>query len=72
MTIYEANHRYAYELGQDIGHANSKVQADLLNGLAGAFENYSEFDRDMQLHYIAMDMTTGAKKVFASLAAEVS
>lgn len=70
MSAYTALERLAEPIGRDIGRANSKVQADLLNGLftgmpsaaAGAHAD------DMQAAYVVDDLTPRAKRWIILLA----
>lgn len=54
--------RLAYEIGKDYGVADSKVQADLLNGFfAGFLWNQDAVATGNQAFYISQDLTPSAK-----------
>lgn len=66
---YTAVQRMADAIGFDIGAANSKVQADLLNGLARAlYRGQQDIDVERQNCYIVDDMTPQARKYITELA----
>ncbi len=66
MSAFTAVERLAEDIGRDIGRSNSKVQADLLNGLADGLAPCH--DADLQACYIVDDLTPLAKKWITRLA----
>ncbi len=66
-----ANDKYATELGFDYGaSSNSDVQARFLEGFAQGMK-YGERGFEMQLHYIAHDLSPRARQFYAELAGQV-
>ena len=71
-TAFTSIERMADPIGFDIGNSNSKVQADLLNGVARAL--WGGADRrevEMQNAYITDDLTAQAKQWITNLAAMI-
>ena len=64
--------RMADPIGFDIGNSNSKVQADLFNGLArGVCGGLQRREVEMQNAYITDDLTAQAKQWITNLAAMI-
>lgn len=63
-----ANDKYAREVGFDYGHATSLVQAQLLNGFAEGMRGDRGYNADMQISYIAHDLTPGSKALIKRIA----
>ncbi|MDN6759006.1 MAG: hypothetical protein L0L76_10435 [Yaniella sp.] len=73
-NIIHSNVHYARDIGFDYGHADSKVQADLFNGLAQGFKTFTGgrgVAHDMQMSYMADGLTDTAKKFITDLAENV-
>jgi len=65
---YTAVQRFADALGFDVGQTNSKVQAELLNGLArGLSRGQQRIDVERQNCYIVEDLTRQAKDYLTEL-----
>jgi len=66
---YTAVQRMADAIGFDVGQANSKVQADLLNGLARAMNRGQQhIEVERQNCYIVEDLTPEAREYITELA----
>jgi len=69
---YTAVQRMADAIGFDVGQANSKVQAELLNGLARAMNRGQErINVERQNCYIVEDLTPQAREYITALAAMI-
>lgn len=69
--ITMANDKYATELGFDYGASSgSGVQAKFLEGFAQGMK-YGERGFEMQLHYVAHDLSPKAREFFAMLGTEI-
>lgn len=74
MSVFAAVQRLAEPIGLDVGRSYSRVQADLLNGLAkGIVENGNPthgdpLDVGMQCAYISDDLSDKAKSFIVKLA----
>lgn len=71
MSAYTALERLAEPIGRDIGRANSKVQADLLNGLFTGVSTTGPpgaHADEMQAAYITDDLTPRARSWIILLA----
>ena len=66
-----ANDRYARDLGFDYGAASlSSTQAQLLEGFADGMK-YGASEYNMQMYYIAHELSPRARAFFADMVAEM-
>lgn len=59
--------KIARDIGFDIGNSDDQVQADLLNGLGDAFNNYRHENAHLQICYVSDKLNTNAIKLIKLL-----